>query len=42
VAEEAGFRGFGIFYFCFDLGAEPDVVGHFFGGDAFAPGARTW
>ena len=38
VAEEAAGGPFGVFDFGFDFGAEPDVVGHFFGGDAFAPG----
>jgi hypothetical protein len=41
VAEEVALGPFGEFYFGFDFGAEPDVVGHFVGGDAFAPVART-
>jgi len=36
VAAEAGGSPFGEFDFGFDFGAEPNVVGHFFGGDAFA------
>jgi hypothetical protein len=36
VAEEVAGGPFGEFDFGFDFGAEPNVVGHFFGGDAFA------
>ena len=40
VAEEAAVGPFREFDFGFDFGAEPGVVGHFVGGDAFAPMAR--
>jgi hypothetical protein len=40
VAEEGGGGPLGEFYFGDDFGAEPDVVSHFFGGDAFGPGGR--
>ena len=37
VAEDGAGGPFGEFDFGFGFGAEPGVVGHFFGGDAFAP-----
>jgi len=36
VAEDGAGGPFGEFDFGFGFGAEPGVVGHFFGGDAFA------
>jgi hypothetical protein len=42
VAEKAAFCRLGKFDFGFDFRAQPDVVGHFFGADAFAPVAGFW